>query len=622
MKQNCEEVLFNCFGYKQFRRGQREIIDSILTGRDVLAIMPTGAGKSICFQLPALMLEGVTIVISPLISLMQDQVRALSSSGINAAYINSSLTKSQIDKVFSSAVRGEYKLIYVAPERLESYDMLALFRQLRVSMVTVDEAHCVSQWGQDFRPSYLKIAEFISLLPTRPVVTAFTATATEDVKIDIVRQLGLRSPYKAATGFDRPNLYFAVSKPKSKYKALAEYINKNKDKSGIIYCATKKAVEEVCEKLCADGYSATRYHAGLTNAERKANQEDFINDDKPIIAATNAFGMGIDKSNVGYVVHYNMPKNIESYYQEAGRAGRDGSNAECLLLFSSQDVFINNFLIDNSVENENLSIAEQRECKERDRKRLKDMINYCNIKTCLRSFILEYFGDEKILPCNNCGNCVQDYREVDITIESQKIMSCIKRMGERYGLGLVIDVLKGKKTQRIQELALNQIKSYAIMSDSSCEYIKEVADFLVVNGYVGLTNEQFQTAYDTQAANDVLFSGKKVFMNVKVADESEQQDYLQNDTAHKKHSKKSVKKEQDNNENSELFALLKLKRTELARAQQVPAYIIFTDATLTDMCAVLPKTLQAMTTVSGIGAAKQEKYGQQFLDVILEYSKK
>ena len=386
------KILKEYFGYSDFREGQEDIVDCLLSGRDALCIMPTGAGKSICYQVPALAFEGITVVISPLISLMKDQVTALVQSGISAAYINSSLSESQYTKVFQNAEREKYKIIYVAPERLTTTEFMNLCEKINVSMVAVDEAHCVSQWGQDFRPSYLKISEFINMLKVRPVVSAFTATATKEVKNDILKLLELDNPLVVTTGFDRPNLFFSVIRPKAKSAILLELIKERKDKSGIVYCATRKAVEEVCVLLNDNGFSATRYHAGLSETERKENQEDFLYDRSQIMVATNAFGMGIDKSNVSFVIHYNMPKNIESYYQEAGRAGRDGEEADCILLYSSQDVHTNQFLIEKSDANPELSEEEQNAVRQKDMERLKYMTYYCTTSDCLRGFILKYFG--------------------------------------------------------------------------------------------------------------------------------------------------------------------------------------------------------------------------------------
>ncbi|MDE6739835.1 MAG: RecQ family ATP-dependent DNA helicase, partial [Lachnospiraceae bacterium] len=411
------------FGYSAFREGQEVLIDNILQGRDVLGIMPTGAGKSICYQIPALLLSGITLVISPLISLMKDQVHALNQAGIHAAYINSSLNESQISKALRLAVAGQYKIIYVAPERLETYEFMQFARQAEISMVTVDEAHCISQWGQDFRPSYLKIVQFIRKLEKRPVISAFTATATENVKEDIVCVLGLNDPYVLVTGFDRKNLYFAVETPAGKDKYVLKYIGEHEAESGIIYCATRKNVDTLYDKLRAEGIAVTKYHAGLSGEERRQNQEDFIYDKSPVMIATNAFGMGIDKSNVRYVIHYNMPQSPENYYQEAGRAGRDGERAECILLYSAQDVMINRFLLENKEQKGEYTREEMEAIAERDEERLRMMIYYCLTTDCLREYILRYFGEHGAGHCGNCRNCLREYEQIDVTEAAVKIIT-------------------------------------------------------------------------------------------------------------------------------------------------------------------------------------------------------
>ena len=419
------EALKKYFGYDTYRDGQEILIDAILNGRDALGIMPTGAGKSICYQIPALLMQGITLVVSPLISLMKDQVQALNQAGIHAAYINSSLTENQISKALALASRGQYKIIYVAPERLETYGFLEFAREADISMITIDEAHCISQWGQDFRPSYLKIVQFINALEKRPIISAFTATATENVKEDIVCVLGLQKPELLVTGFDRKNLYFAVETPSKKDAYVTDYINAHVDESGIIYCATRKNVDALYEKLKLSQISVTKYHAGLTNEERQLNQEDFIYDRCPVMIATNAFGMGIDKSNVRYVIHYNMPQSIENYYQEAGRAGRDGEPSECILLYSAQDVMINRFLLDNKEQNPEMTYEQNEAVRERDEQRLQAMNYYCLTTGCLREYILNYFGEYGSGVCGNCSVCGQDYDTVDMTEQAKKVIFCI-----------------------------------------------------------------------------------------------------------------------------------------------------------------------------------------------------
>ncbi len=459
------ELLKKYFGHSVFRAGQERIIDSIMSGRDALCIMPTGAGKSVCYQIPALMLGGITLVISPLISLMKDQVTSLVQNGVAAAYINSSLTAAQYGKVLLNVMNGKYKIIYVAPERLDLPEFVSVCQNLEISFVAVDEAHCVSQWGQDFRPAYLKIAEFVSLMPKRPVVGAFTATATDSVRADIEKYLRLREPFKITTGFDRPNLRFTVYRPaaRDKRKKLTELLSGMRESSGIIYCATRKTVEEVCGLLISEGYGATRYHAGLSDAERKSNQEDFIFDRKPIMVATNAFGMGIDKSNVSFVIHYNMPKNIESYYQEAGRAGRDGESAECILLYAPGDVKTNELLINYSEANPSLSAEQQRAVHQKDLERLKQMTFYSTTNDCLRGFILKYFGESAAERCGNCSSCCTEFTEMDVTSEAQKVLSCVIRSGQKYGRRIIADILRGSKSERVTGSGLRQLTVYGLL---------------------------------------------------------------------------------------------------------------------------------------------------------------
>lgn len=471
-------VLKEYFGYSEFRSGQGEIVDSLLSGRDAVCIMPTGAGKSICYQIPAMLMDGTAIVISPLISLMKDQVNALSRFGIPSACINSSLSMDEINFIMLMAEQGEYKVIYVAPERLETNEFSAMCKRIKISMIAVDEAHCVSQWGHDFRPSYLKIAEFISGLNARPVVGAFTATATREVKDDIVRALKLSSPLVVTTGFDRPNLFFSVIRPESKLQKLNELIGERRDKSGIVYCSTRKNVEEVQEYLSSKGFLATRYHAGLSELERSANQDDFLFDRKTVMVATNAFGMGIDKSNVSYVIHYNMPKDIESYYQEAGRAGRDGSEADCILMYSGMDVRINRFLITKKDDNPELTEEEQDALVQKELERLKIMTFYCTTNECLRGFMLKYFGEKADLTCDKCSNCMENYTLTDVTVDAQKILSCIFKTRERFGKSTIIKILKGSKEDSIISRELDKQSTYGIMKDLSSQRIRLIINYL------------------------------------------------------------------------------------------------------------------------------------------------
>ena len=455
------QILKTYFGYDSFREGQGEIIDTILSGRDALAIMPTGAGKSLCYQVPALLLPGITLVVSPLISLMQDQVKSLNEAGIHAAYINSSLTEGQINKALSFAARGVYKIIYVAPERLETASFLSFALHTPISMVTVDEAHCISQWGQDFRPSYLKIIDFVEQLPGNPIISAFTATATEVVKNDIARILKLKNPNVVVTGFDRENLYYQVEHLTGKQKDIfiQNYIETHPNESGIIYCATRKNVDTLYEKLLKQGISVTRYHAGMNNDIRKKSQDDFIYDRAQVVIATNAFGMGIDKSNVRFVIHYNMPQSMENYYQEAGRAGRDGEPAKCILLFSTQDVMISKLLL-GSKDFEGMDFQEIEQVKHQDSRRLQLMEGYCMTTSCLRNYILKYFGETTHQPCDNCGNCHQEFEELDMTLDAKWVVGCITEMRGRYGQALAIGTLLGSKKARLKDIGATSYNCY------------------------------------------------------------------------------------------------------------------------------------------------------------------
>lgn len=604
MLPNKLEVLKQYFGYDHFREGQEQLIDSVLAGRDVVGVMPTGAGKSICFQVPALLFDGITIVISPLISLMKDQVNALTQAGVRAAYINSSLTEKQTYIALNNARNGVYKVIYIAPERLKASDFQDFIRSANISMVTVDEAHCVSQWGQDFRPSYMEIAAFIDRLPKRPVVSAFTATATPKVREDIVSLLRLQDPTVLVTGFDRKNLYFEVQKPQDKFAALTEFLSDKKDKSGIVYCSTRNTVEEVCQRLRDEGYNASRYHAGLSDSERHTNQDDFLYDNVQIMVATNAFGMGIDKSNVSFVVHFNMPKNIESYYQEAGRAGRSGEDADCILLYSGQDVRTNMFFIENSKDVEYSDLETENMLKERDRQRLKDMTFYCHTNDCLRCYILKYFGEKAAQFCGNCHNCNSNFESIDVTIDAQKILSCVYRAKERYGVKMIIDTLRGSKNERLLSLGLDKLSTYSI-SELSEKRLRDITNYLVLNEFLYITNDEYPLLKLGNRANDVLKQNMKVEMKLA-------KDMPKVAAATKKGT---VPKPMS----SKLYSLLKELRLTIATEQKVPAFVIFSDSTLTDMCLKLPSTNEELLEVSGVGQVKLKRYGEVFLRAIAEF---
>lgn len=600
------EVLYRYFGYTAFRSGQAELIDAQLSGRDVFGIMPTGGGKSLCYQIPALMLEGITLVVSPLISLMKDQVTALKNMGVSAAYVNRSLSAEQIRLVLRNIQQKKYKIIYIAPERLLTESFLAAISNLKIAMVAVDEAHCISQWGQDFRPSYLRIADFLKLLKVRPVVSAFTATATQEVRDDVERILGLQNPLRIITGYDRPNLRFAVVQPKSKPLALLDFIEARPGKCGIVYCSTRKEVEKVCQMLQNKGISATRYHAGLSEEERHTNQDDFVYDRCKVMVATNAFGMGIDKSNVGYVIHYNMPQCIESYYQEAGRAGRDGENADCILLYSPSDIRTAKFLIQHPTENEELSEEERSNLVKKALIRLDAMVGYCNTSHCLRGYILEYFGQEYPQLCGNCSNCESTAEQRDITEYAKMILSCIYRIHEQlgYSLGitLVVRVLHGSREKRIKELRLDRLSTYGLMNHVPRAEIREMISALENQGYI-MTHPDRGDLNLTDKAREVLFHGEKVKMLVR-----------------KKKREKSRKEDASSNPNTAgLLEELKALRLTLAKEENMPAYIVFSNATLKDMAQKAPVTMAEFLAVSGVGKFKAERYGQRFLTAIKKY---
>lgn len=604
------EVLKKYFGYDTFREGQAELIDNILNGRDVLGIMPTGSGKSMCFQIPALMLNGITLVISPLISLMKDQVASLNQAGIHAAYLNSSLTYNQYRKALEYAKAGRYPIIYVAPERLVTEEFLEFALNVEISMIAVDEAHCVSQWGQDFRPSYLKIVEFIEKLPTRPIVSAFTATATREVREDVIEILGLREPFTVTTGYDRPNLYLGVQTPKDKYATMRNFIECHPGQYGIVYCATRKLVEEICERLERDGFSTTRYHAGLSDAERRSNQDDFIYDRKMIMVATNAFGMGIDKSNVRYVIHYNMPKNLESYYQEVGRCSRDGEPGECILLYSGQDVITNRFFIENNQDNEELDEDTRQLVMARDRERLKKMTFYCFTNDCLRDYILKYFGEYGANYCGNCANCLSKFETVDVTDIAKALIGCVAASRQRFGAAVIIDTVHGANTAKIRQYRMDENIYYSQLSKVPTHTLRAVLNFLLMNDYLDTTEDEYNIVKLTEKSQAVS-AGKEVVM-MKLPKETE----LQKNAGKDKKSKKASLGIAASGDS--LFGRLRALRSEIAKEEKVPPYIVFSDKTLEHMCVVKPGNKSEMLTVTGVGEYKFEKYGERFLAAIKE----
>ena len=598
------------FGFSAFRPGQEALIDAILSGRDAFGVMPTGGGKSVCYQLPAMLLEGLTLVVSPLISLMKDQVAALQDAGIPAAFLNSSLTAAQQREVLRRAGEGAYRLMYVTPERLLTESFLAFAGAQRIALLAVDEAHCVSQWGQDFRPNYLDIPAFVRALPRRPVLAAFTATATAQVGEDVVRLLGLADPCRIVTGFDRPNLFFDVRRERDKLGWLKDFLAVRPDKSGIVYCATRKTVEQVCQALRAAGFAATRYHAGLDDRERRENQEDFSYDRATVMVATNAFGMGIDKSNVSFVIHYNMPKNIESYYQEAGRAGRDGAAAECMLLFSPADVMTAKFLIETGSDRDRLTEQAQEAVLVRDTIKLRQMENYCKARTCYRGLLLDYFGEAHAPTCGNCGICrPESERETgelvqeDITVPAQKILSCVRRVERqnRFGLGeaILVRILVGSKDKRVLEREYDQLSTYGILRGVKRDLVRDYIHALLRQGYLTQPPGEYEVLHTTPKADAVLFGGEQVIWAHRASPAPAQQ---------------SGGKSADSG--SALFGRLQQLRTELARRSHVPVYVIFSNATLEELAARQPETMAQLLQIKGIGAQKAAKYGPAILETI------
>lgn len=586
MLNKARQILQKFYGYEDFRPGQKKVVESLLNRNETVAIMPTGAGKSICFQIPALLFEGVTLVISPLISLMKDQVDSLRQLGIAAVYINSSVSKAQLYKDLQDISAGFYKIIYIAPERLTSEYLPDSFKNLNISMVAVDEAHCLSQWGHDFRPSYRNILNFTNSLRIKPIISAFTATATPEVKTDIINLLGLKQPNVFVTGFDRPNLYFSVLRGEVKDKFVIDYVKKHQDEAGIIYVGTRKDVDALQVLLEIKGIKAGRYHAGMTDEERNQMQEDFLYDNLSVMVATNAFGMGIDKPNVRYVIHYNMPKNMEAYYQEAGRAGRDGLSGNCILLYSPQDTQLQKFLISKSTESE---IRQQLEYK-----RLQSMVDYCHTPQCLRAFILHYFGEFDVEEhCDNCSNCKLEGELIDITIDAQKVLSCVYRMHERFGVKMIAEVLKGSKSAKVKQFNFERLSTYGLMKERKLKDISDLILRLSAMQYLDITESQYPVVTLNELSWQVLRGQKKVWQKMVIV-------------------KKAKAK-------GELFEALRSLRKELATKEKLPPYMIFSDATLTQMATDKPTDLELMKNIRGVGEFKLQKYGEEFLTVIKSY---
>ena len=616
------DVLKDTFGYEGFRPHQAEIVGAALAGRDVLAVMPTSAGKSVCYQVPALVLAargaGLTVVVSPLISLMADQVGALRQAGVAASYLNSALTAGERANVLHGIASGALALVYVAPERLDDPAFLSAVASAGVGLLAVDEAHCISQWGNDFRPSYQRIIDFLDTLPERPPVMALTATATRAVREDIASALGLRDPLVVVASFDRPNLSFAVSRPANgaeKDRELVGFVRKRAAQSGIVYCSSRRAVEEVAALLQEEGLLATRYHAGLSAGERSRNQDDFLYDRARVMVATNAFGMGIDKSNVSYVVHYNLPLSLEAYYQEAGRAGRDGTRAECLLLYSPGDVHTAEFLLSRSEPREDLTAEQRAVLTERDEERLRQMVFYATTTECLRAHILRDIGEEAPAYCGNCGNCLADFEEVDATTDALKVVSCVARIaqcGRTAGAAMIVDVLRGSRGEKVLSRGFDTLSTYGIMADVPARRVRQVLDELVYRDVLARTTGDYPTICLTAASGAFLRregTWAEPFV-IKVARGKPR-------PARVPAAPSKARLARDVSEldaaGQELYERLAALRTELAREQDVPAYIIFSNAALVDMCAKRPRTIEEFLGVSGVGATKAERYGEAFL---------
>ncbi len=602
-------ILKKHFGYETFRIGQEEIIDHIMDNKDVLGIMPTGGGKSICYQIPAMLKEGITIVVSPLIALMKDQVDGLIENGIPSTFINSTLSYKETSKRLNDALQGEYKLLYVAPERLLTESFKNIAGLMDIMFVAVDEAHCISQWGHDFRPSYKDIPVFINSLKKRPVIGAYTATATKRVVAEIKILLGLDNPYELLSGFNRENLIYRVIKPIDKYRYIKKYIENQENNSGIIYCSTRKSVESLATKLQKDGFSAAGYHGGMDSLIRTNVQESFMYDNNNIIVATNAFGMGIDKPDVRYVIHYNMPKNMESYYQEAGRAGRDGKESDCILMYSPSDVVKQKLLIgQNAFDETRLKIQFEN---------LQYLVNYCHSDSCLRNEITEYFGEKGHMDnCRSCGNCLDETDFVDMTIEAQKIMSLIYRSGQRFGLSLMIQTLRGSKNKRVIEWRLDEQSTYDSLKDYSEGALREIIMNLIARGYIHMTTDKFPVLRLTNLSKPVLIGDEKIMVKKDRKEIEDKKSKKKKPSKSKASSKSGKTLEYD----EELYELLAQKRKEIGTTKKVPLYIIFSNATLEEIAFYKPKTKEEFLEINGAGEKKYSTYGEVFMQIVKEFN--
>ncbi|MED0948834.1 DNA helicase RecQ [Bacillus mobilis] len=580
-----QELLASYFGYSSFRRGQDETIKNVLDGKDTVCIMPTGGGKSICYQIPALVFEGTTLVISPLISLMKDQVDTLVQNGISATYINSSISITEANQRIQLAKQGHYKLLYVAPERLDSMEFVDQLIDMKIPMIAIDEAHCISQWGHDFRPSYLHIHRILDYLPEKPLVLALTATATPQVREDICNTLGINQENTIMTTFERENLSFSVIKGQDRNAYLADYIRQNQKESGIIYAATRKVVDQLYEDLMKAGVSVSKYHAGMSDTDRNEQQELFLRDEVSVMVATSAFGMGIDKSNIRYVIHYQLPKNMESYYQEAGRAGRDGLDSACILLYSSQDVQVQRFLIDQST-------GESRFSNELEK--LQNMTDYCHTEQCLQSFILQYFGEEPKEECGRCGNCTDDRESIDVTRESQMVLSCMIRTNQRFGKQMIAQVLTGSKNKKVIEFNFHTLPTYGLLSNRSVKEVSEFIEFLISDELIAVEHGTYPTLKVTEKGKEALLGKVNVLRKERVETRQIVQDHP-------------------------LFEVLREVRKEIAQGEGVPPFVIFSDQTLKDMCAKMPQSDSELLTVKGIGEHKLVKYGSHFLQAVQHF---